>query len=178
MQEIVEQNKFNLLTSEWFKALIDDCKTFLIERRYRIAAELLEMKWEIGGRILQDTVKFEKLGISGGKICHLVSQALNCSKREIERCVQFRKKYPDLTRLPEGKNITWHKIVNQYLPEKSKSDDPEEECQHKIVEILIRCAKCRERLAFRKQGINSSIDIAKLLDSKKRTGEEDVLVDI
>lgn len=164
MQEIIEQNKFNLLTSEWFQALIEECRDIIVERRYRIATELLEMKWQIGDRILEDTEKFEKLGISGGKVCHIVSQALSCSKREIERCVQFRKKYPNLDKLPEGKNITWHKIVNIYLPEKSNNNPEEEECQHKIVEILVRCASCRERLAFRKQGINSSINLAGLIN--------------
>ncbi len=171
--EIVEQNKFNLITSEWFLALIKECKTTIIERRYRIAAELLDMKWEIGDRILQDADKFEKLGISGGKMCHAVSLALNCSKREIYRCIQFRKKYPKLNDLPEGKNITWHKIVNQYLSDKTKDgEDPEAECSHQQVEILIRCARCRERLAFRKQGKDSVVDLGKLINLEEEKEEK------
>ncbi len=172
MQEIVEQNKFNLITAEWFLALIKECKTTIIERRYRIAAELLDMKWEVGDRILQDADKFEKLGISGGKMCHAVSLALNCSKREIYRCIQFRKKYPKLNDLPEGKNITWHKMVNIYLSDKPKGEDPDGQCQHNQLEILIRCARCRERLAFRRQGRDSVVDLGKIINSEGENDEK------
>ncbi len=167
--EIVEQNKFDLINAEWFKALIEECKDTIIERRYRIAAELLDMKWQIGDRILEDVDKFERLGISGGKMCHAVSLALNCSKREIYRCIQFRKKYPNLNDLPGGKEITWHDIVNIYLSDKPKDpDDPDAPCPHQQVEILVRCARCRERLAFRRQGRDSVIDLAKLIKEEKK----------
>ena len=176
MQEIVEQNKFNLITSEWFQALIDDCKTNIIERRYRIASELLELKWYIGDRILQDVGNFERSAIYGKQIVMLVSKSLNCSDRELYRCIQFRKKYPDLDNLPEGKKISWHKIVNQYLPGKPKDgDDPVSDCPHRQVEILIRCARCRERLAFRRQGRDSSVDLGKLIKGENdelRTSKE------
>jgi len=163
--EIVEQNKFELITSEWFQALIDDCKTNIIERRYRIATELLELKWYIGDRILQDIGKFERAQIYGKQIVMLVSKSLNCSDRELYRCIQFRKKYPNLNELPEGKKISWHKIVNKYLPEKTKGDAPASSCPHRQVEILIRCARCRERLAFRRQGRDSSVDLGKLINT-------------
>ena len=172
--EIVEQNKFNLITSEWFYVLIEDCKTTIVEKRYRVAIEVLEMKWQLGDRILQDTGNFERAQIYGRQIIVTVSKALDCSEREIYRCIQFRKKYPELNDLPEGKNITWHKIVNQYLPEKSKSeeDNPEQECQHEKVEILIRCARCRERLAFRVQDKNSVIDLASILTNRPILGDK------
>jgi len=166
--ELVEQNKFNLLTSQWFQALIEDCKDTIIEKRFIIAEELIKMKWEIGDRILQDTGNFERAQIYGRQIIVTVSKALDCSEREIYRCLQFRKKYPELNNLPEGKNITWHKIVNQYLSDKPKDeDDPEKECQHEKVEILIRCARCRERLAFRVQDKNSVIDLADIISNNK-----------
>ncbi len=132
------------------------------------------MKWSLGDRILQDIKNFERAQIYGRQIIVTVSKALDCSEREIYRCIQFRKKYPELNDLPEGKNITWHKIVNQYLPEKSKSekDNPEQECQHEKVEILIRCARCRERLAFRVQDKNSSIGLAELTNSKREKNEQ------
>ena len=168
MQEIVEQNKFDLITSEWFKALIDECRDTIIEKRFIIAEELIKMKWEIGDRILQDTGNFERAQIYGKQIVSLVAKSLDCSERELYRCIQFRKKYPELNNLPEGKNITWHKIVNYYLSDKPKDDDDtEEECQHEKVEILIRCAKCRERLGFRVQDKNSVIDLAELTTGEK-----------
>lgn len=157
------------LNEEWFQALIEDCRDTIVEKRFIIAEELIKMKWEIGDRILEDTEKFEEMGISGRQIIVTVSKALNCSERELYRCIQFRKKYPDLNNLPEGKAITWHKIVNQYLSDKPRDDDdPEGDCSHQMVEISIRCATCRERLAFRKQDKNSTIDIAKLTIKEKK----------
>ena len=168
MQEIVEQSKFELITSEWFLALIDECKTNIIERRYRIASELLELKWYIGDRILQDIGKFERAQIYGKQIVMLVSKSLNCSDRELYRCIQFRKKYPNLDNLPEGKKISWHKIVNIYLPDKTKdAEDPDAECPHRQLEILVRCVRCRERLAFRRQGRDSVVDLAKIIREEK-----------
>ena len=168
MQEIVEQSKFNLITAEWFQVLISDCKDTIIERRCIIAEELIKMKWEIGDRILQDVESFERANLYGRQIIVTVSKALDCSEREIYRCIQFRKKYPDLTILPEGKAITWHKIVNIYLPDKTKdADDPDAACPHQQLEIIVRCARCRERLAFRKQGRDSVVDLAKIIREEK-----------
>ena len=167
MHEIVEQNKFDLITSEWFKCLIDQIRANMIERRYRIAAELLELKWYIGDRILEDLGNFERAKIYGKQIVSLVAKSLDCAERELYRCIQFRKKYPKLNDLPEGKNITWHKIVNIYLSDKPKdSEDPEADCSHGQLEILVRCATCRERLAFRKQAKDSVVDLGKITNSE------------
>ena len=171
MQEIVEQNKFELITSEWFQALIEECKTTIIERRYRSATELLKMKWSLGDRILEDVGKFERAQIYGRQIIVTVSRALDCSEREIYRCIQFRKKYPEIDNLPEGKAITWHKIVNIYLPDHptATGKDPEDTpCPHRQVEILIRCARCRERLGFRKVGRDSVVDLGKIIREEKK----------
>jgi DNA modification methylase len=37
--------------------------------------------------------------------------------------VQFYEKYPELDTIPEGKNISWNKIVTKYLPDKSPGQD-------------------------------------------------------
>ena len=169
--EIVEQNKFDLINSEWFKHLVDELKTNIIERRYRIASELLELKWYIGDRILQDIGSFERSKVYGKQVVILVSESLNCSERELYRCIQFRKKYPDLDNLPEGKKISWHKIVNKYLPEKTRKDGSDPPCPHRHLEILIRCATCRERLGFRRQGREAPVDLGEIIDSE---GEDNV----
>lgn len=49
------------------------------------------------------------------EIVQRVAQSLGISERDLWYCIQFRKKYPDLNNLPEGKNITWHKIENRLL---------------------------------------------------------------
>src|SRR3990167_8022205 len=61
------------------------------------------------------------------------------SERTIYRCIQFVQKYPGINSLPEGKVITWNKIITKYLPE------PKNPCQHELIEIKI-CSKCNKRL--------------------------------
>ncbi|MCK4359119.1 MAG: hypothetical protein KAW92_10350 [Candidatus Cloacimonetes bacterium] len=51
---------------------------------------------------------------------------MQCSEQDIKRCSHFRKKYPDLDELPEGKAISWHKIVNKYLPAPSEEKSMQE----------------------------------------------------
>lgn len=49
-----------------------------------------------------------------------IAKAIGRSKRTVQRAVQFYKKYPDLSLLPEGKVANWHRVVNKYLPETTK----------------------------------------------------------
>lgn len=63
----------------------------------------------------------------------LVADELNQSERLIYQCRQFYKKFPDLSLLPDGKNISWHKIANHLLPaHKEKKLSPEELFDQKI----------------------------------------------
>lgn len=61
-----------------------------------------------------------------------ISQDSGISERTLQRCVQFYEKYPDLDKLPEGKAISWHKIVNKYLPEHKEE----------VVDNSIVCPTC------------------------------------
>jgi len=42
------------------------------------------------------------------------------NERDLYRSIQFYKKYPYTNDLPEGKNISWSKIVTKYLPKSNK----------------------------------------------------------
>ena len=93
--------------------------------------EVLKGKWMVGQSI-EDAVKdFKRAEIYGSKVNAVLAGDLNWSEREIGRCRQFCRKYKGkswedaLSRIPGGKNISWHKIVVEYLPEnpsKSKED--------------------------------------------------------
>ncbi len=161
------------LNEEWFQYLIEELQSIITETVFASNMEILKGKWFVGQAIEKNLERFSRAEIYGAKVNNIIAKRLNCSETTVKYCRLFYKSYPAidwstaLTSLPEGKNITWHKIVNQYLPEKSKSeeDNPEQECQHEKVEILIRCARCRERLAFRVQDKNSSIDLTKLANN-------------
>ena len=106
-----------------------------------LANEILEAKKEFGfllrwdlirmyhavGEILvshRDTVDLNKL-----------SGLVEISKRNLYRSIQFYNKYPDLDRVPEGKAISWRRLINKYLPVHKEK----EECDHEFIEV---CKKC------------------------------------
>jgi hypothetical protein len=59
---------------------------------------------------------------------------MGVSERKLWYAVQFYDKFPDLNKLPGGKNVSWTKIRREYLPEETK---PKEEVS------TITCPKCK-----------------------------------
>jgi ssDNA-binding Zn-finger/Zn-ribbon topoisomerase 1 len=57
------------------------------------------------------------------------------SELTITRSVKFFEKFPDINKLPEGKAISWHKVVNDYLPDSKRERKPKKE-------KLITCPEC------------------------------------
>lgn len=104
--------------SEWYDHLIDECKTIVVEKRFRAEMEFIECWHELGSRILQDWHHFDRSKIYGQKIATRVSESLGVSSRTIERSIRFAKKYPDLQKFLESfdKNVSWKKIIQKYLP--------------------------------------------------------------
>ena len=98
----------------------------------------------LGVAILEENHNFDRAKIYGQKIVSRVTESLNehlevkISERTVERCVQFAKKYSDFDKVPGGPNITWNKIVNIYLSNKTETKVIEQ-----IIEDLIDCPKCK-----------------------------------
>ncbi len=109
-----------LTKQEWFAALIDDCESIIVEAEFTSRWVLVEGYHALGTRILEEYHNFEREKIYGKKIVQCIAQSLDKSKRTIYQSIQFTKKYPDLSLLPEGKNTSWFKICNKYLPEHNK----------------------------------------------------------
>ena len=112
--------KKDLTTQEWYQSLVEDCQSIITESVFTSRWTLIKGYHLLGMRILEENDNFERSKIYGKKICSQVSNSLGKSRQTIQRAVQFATKYPDLDSLPEGKNITWHKICNNLLPEAKK----------------------------------------------------------
>jgi len=109
MNELVKQ-------SEWYQALVDECKSIITEAVFTSKWALVEGYHELGKRIREDNNNFERAKIYGKKIVQQVAESLKISERTLWYALQFYDKYPDLSKVPEGKNITWKKIITKYLP--------------------------------------------------------------
>ena len=113
-----------IVKADWYGNLVDDCKAIITEGTFNSRWALVEMYWHLGERINTDNDMTREL-IYGKKIVSDLSQSLSMSTRNVWRAVQFNRKYPDIDTLPEGKNITWNKIVTKYLPESKEIVEPE-----------------------------------------------------
>ena len=154
-----------LETKDWYQGLIENCEAILKETIYIARTEIIKGKWLLGEAILQANENFEREKIYGSKIVTHVAESLQLrripiSPREVWRCIQFAKKYPNLIKdnveiapdaFPEeGMNISWSKIVRKYLPSPVKESELLEECKHPESEIseisYLKCGKCGKYL--------------------------------
>ena len=123
-----------LVNTEWYQELVSDCHTIMTEAVFISRWALVAGYHNLGKRILEEHDNFERKKIYGEKIVNGLALSLNMSSRILWYAMQFVQKYPDLNEVPEGKNITWNKIITKYLT------TSKEQVQDK--EYKITCPNC------------------------------------
>ena len=116
MNELIIDNR-ELIQANWYQSLIDDCQSIMVEAEFTSRWVLVEGYHSLGLRILAENDNFEREKIYGQEIVKRVSISLDKGTRTIRKAIQFARKFPDLAALPEGKDTSWRKICNDYLPE-------------------------------------------------------------
>ena len=111
---------------DWYIALMEDCQAIITESVFNSRWSLIEGYHNLGFRLLEDYEHFNRQKIYGEEIVSHVAKSLGKSKRTIYNAVRFARTFPQLNDLPGGKNITWARICNDYLPKKKEK----KECQH------------------------------------------------
>ena len=134
--EVVEVKE---IQTDWYQSLIDDCQSIIVEAEFTSRWVIVEGYHSLGMRILQDEPKMVQGGSTLRETLSRVTKLLNTSERTLYRAVQFAKKYPDLDLLPEGKNVSWRKICNEYLPEHKEPVQPEFD---ENIEMQHECPEC------------------------------------
>jgi hypothetical protein len=103
-----------VMPEERWESLIEDCKDIMVEHIHESREAIIKMKWELGDRLVEEG----ETVLSDGLV-QRVGHELHVSRTDLYYCIQFRKKFPNLDELweqaPEGKNISWHKLVNHYI---------------------------------------------------------------
>ena len=108
--------------SDELDLLINDCLAIVVEHEFVSRWARIEGYHALGQRIKNDDLYKKR----GSKIFVTVTKATNIKKRNLYRAVQFYEMFPDLNKLSEGKDISWHEICNKYLPKpKDKETEPE-----------------------------------------------------
>lgn len=120
------------MDSEWFDALVEECKAISVEYGFTQRWSQVEGRHALGLRILADNDNFKRTSVYGLQVTKKIAAALNISERTIQYAIQFATKFPDLNMLPAGKNISWSKIVKEYLPDNPipKQETKEKRCPH------------------------------------------------
>jgi hypothetical protein len=101
--------------TEWYDSLVGDCKAIITEAVFTSRWSLVEGYHRLGERIATDD-NFQKYAKGNNSCFAGLRNNIGISESTLYRAVQFYALYPDLSLLPEGKDITWNKIVTKYLP--------------------------------------------------------------
>jgi hypothetical protein len=96
-----------VLSDEW-QSLVDDCKAIHTEMIFNARWELIAGYHALGKRISEDLIWHAS---GNGEKLTCLSNSTGIGERDLYRAIQFYEKYPDLDKLPDGKNISWSKIV-------------------------------------------------------------------
>jgi len=138
MNEITVQN--------WYKDLVEDCHNIITEAVFQSRWALVEGYHSLGQRIISEHESFERANIYGEKIVQGLAESLSMSPRMIWYAVQFAKKYPDLNNIPEGKNITWNKIITKYLTTSKKITQQVEYLKCPDCNTEFQCPNCGRKI--------------------------------
>lgn len=109
--------------AEWYGQLVDECKTIVVERRFRAEMESIECWHEVGKRISCDE-NYQKFSKGNTKAKRQLASDIGVSVATIYQATQFYDQYPVLSSALErfGKNVSWYKITTGLLSNNSKQD--------------------------------------------------------
>lgn len=132
-----------IVKCKWYSVLVDDCQTIMTEAVFISRWALVEGYHNLGKRILEEHDNFERAKIYGEGIVRGLALSLGMSSRILWYSIQFVQKYPDLSEVPEGKNITWNKIITKYLTT-THTDQPTQDYTVKCPQcgLEYECPKC------------------------------------
>lgn len=131
--------------AEWYDNLVEECKAVITETIYVSRQALIEGKHQVGELICTNS-NFKKMQGSRKANLQQLFEDIGIGKTDGYACVAFYEKFPNLSsgleKFKEQKNISWSKIVNNYLP--LKKEEEHEDCEHK--NIIKICNDCKARI--------------------------------
>lgn len=118
--------------------LLDEIQGLFTEGEFNSRWTLIETYHEVGRIICT------RLNGNRTDILHAIAPQIGKSVRSLWYATKFYETYPDINALPEGKNITWNKIVTKHLTATTQK----EKCKHEHREIVSfeKCEDCGENL--------------------------------
>jgi len=113
-----------------YKFLVDEIKGTITEAVHNSRWLLIEGYWNVGRLIRTEFGNTGELT----KLLTDLAVDVGTSERTLWKALAAYDKYPRLDLIPGGKNISWNKLITEYLTETTKGD--------KKSVTLIKCPKC------------------------------------
>src|SRR3990167_6117790 len=133
-----------IVKDENYQALVDEIKATITEAVHNSRWFLVEGYWTVGKLIREEFATRKE--IYGKKIAQDLEQSVGVSERTINYACAAYDKYPDLQKLPEGKNISWNKLITKYLPQPKEDASPLTEAQKAAFKKQVRQGDCIEKM--------------------------------
>jgi hypothetical protein len=111
-------------TADWFQLLVDEAGSTITEAMFQSNWIIIEGYHKLGKLVEDNRQRFTDAGINNP--VPMLAKHIKKSERTVYRAVQFFNAYPNLELLPEGKDTSWHQIVNKYLPASRDGGDKED----------------------------------------------------
>ena len=112
-----------LIKSNWFNLLLEDLDALMTEGVHESRWKLIETYYGVVERIKQDIPNFERESIYGKKIVQLIAKSLQRGERMLYYALEITEKWPDINKLPDGKNASITKLI-KYLHPNEERDWP------------------------------------------------------
>ena len=104
--------------NQWYDNLIEDLTEIvdgIVEDKFNLAWSMISRHHQMGTRILQENDNFERSKVYGKKIVQRIAESIGRSERTVYLSIKLSQLYPDIDLLPEGKDVTWGKVITKYL---------------------------------------------------------------
>lgn len=111
------------IQESWYEPWIEELKALITEGEFNARWSLIETYHRLGKEILAKHDHFDRAKVYGEEIVQRVGVSLGRSQSTIWYAVQFAKKYPELSKLPGGKEMSWRKVL-ALLPGGEKKVEP------------------------------------------------------
>ena len=115
-----------LQTQEWYNHLVEQLQATLTEAIFNSRWALVEGYW-ISGKLIREAWKEHYIDENPVNVTQLLQDlAVSISKsyRTLWYALATFDTYPSIDKLPEGKNISWNKLITKYLPALKKENIP------------------------------------------------------
>ncbi len=123
----------NYFDTEQGQSLIEDCQSIKTECEFNSRWDLIEGYHKLGERIVTDS-DFQSYAKGNLSSLQYLAKNVNIGERTLYYAIDFYKAYPELSLLPEGKNIGWSTVIKKYLSK--PKEEPDYHVQDEIYRFL------------------------------------------